>query len=69
MSKRRLRPAVEIVSDIGALAHDLQQHGDVEIVEAVKFCRTANPEIFAWLVSVLSSFRSRPQSNEARTNE
>jgi len=54
MSKRRLRPAAEIVSDIGALAHDLQHHNDTDIARAVTFCRTVNPEMFAWLVRALS---------------
>jgi hypothetical protein len=62
MTRRRLRPAAEIVSDIGALAHDLQHHSDAEIVEAVTFCRRVNPEMFVWLVNVLGSFRSRPDA-------
>lgn len=64
MTKRMRRPAVEVVSDIGALAHDLQCYYDEEIVEAVKVCRTVNPEMFAWLVRVLDSYRSAP-TNEA----
>ena len=63
MSVRHLRPAVDIVSDIGALAHDLQCHRDTDIVDAVRCCRTVNPEMFAWLVAVLSSFRSAPDAN------
>ena len=59
-NRRKLRPAIEIVSDIGSLGFDLQHHSDAQIVEAVKLLRTVNPELFAWLVQVLGSKRSEP---------
>lgn len=52
---RRLRPAAEIVSDIGSLGFDLQHHSDTEIAAAVAFLRRqVNPEMFDWLVKVLN---------------
>lgn len=50
---RRLRSAIEIVSDIGALGFDLQHHTEEQIAEAVKVLRTVNPEMFDWLVKSL----------------
>ena len=48
--------AVEIVSDIGQKAYQLQFHGDKEIEDAVAFLRKVNPEpgIFDWLVKILA---------------
>lgn len=60
MGKRKLRTAIEIVSNIGSLGFDLQHHSDVQIVEAVKLLRMVNPEMFEWLVRVLGSKRSEP---------
>lgn len=51
---RKLRPAVEIVSDIGALGFDLQHHTDGQIAEAVTVLRTVNPEMFDWLSRILA---------------
>ena len=53
MSRRRLRSALEIVSDIGALGFDLRHHSDEHIAAAVKLLRTVNPQMFDWLVRVL----------------
>jgi hypothetical protein len=53
MSRRKLRPAVELVSDIGSLGFDLQHHGEEQIREAVKLLRTVNPEMFDWLARLL----------------
>ncbi len=50
MSKRKLRPAIEIVSAIGSLGFDLQHHAEPDISEAVRVLRTVNPEMFDWLV-------------------
>lgn len=50
---RKLRPALEIISDIGALGFDLQHHSDAVIADAVTLLRTVNPELFSWLVQVL----------------
>jgi len=50
---RKLRPALNIVSDIGALGFDLQHHTDAEIADAVTLLRTVNPEMFDWIVKVL----------------
>jgi len=52
---RKLRPAVNIVSDIGSLAFDLHQHDEGQIAAAVELLRTVNPEMFDWLVRVLAS--------------
>lgn len=51
---RRLRPALELVSDIGKLGFDLQHHSDEQIAEAVQVLRTVNPEMFDWIVRALS---------------
>ena len=51
--KRRLRPALEIVSAIGSLGFDLQHHAEPDISEAVRVLRTVNPEMFDWLVRIL----------------
>jgi len=53
MSRRKLRPALELVSDIGSLGFDLQHHSDEQIREAVKLLRTVNPEMFNWLARLL----------------
>lgn len=70
---RRLKPAVELVSDIGAKAFDLQHHSDADIREAVKFLRTVNPEMFDWLVRILSDTgvdsQQRTADAVARTEE
>lgn len=50
---RRLRPAIEIVSNIGSLGFDLQQHDAVQIAHAVAILRKVNPDLFAWLVQAL----------------
>jgi hypothetical protein len=54
MSKRKLRSALEIVSDIGALGFDLQHHDDVTIAAAVDLLRTVNPGMFDYLAQVLA---------------
>lgn len=51
---RRLRPALDIVSDIGSLGFDLQHHDAASIAHAVAVLRTVNPDMFAWLVKALS---------------
>lgn len=53
MGKRRLRPAIEIISDIGSLGYDLQHHAEPDIAAAMTFIRQANPEMFDWLAKVL----------------
>lgn len=50
---RKLRPALEIVSGIGALGFDLQHHDSTQIAHAVAVLRTVNPELFSWLVQAL----------------
>lgn len=52
--RRKLRPAVELVSSIGELAFDLQHHSDEEIAEAVAVLRVVNPQMFDWLVEKLA---------------
>ena len=51
---RKLRPALNIVSDIGCLGFDLQHHDDAQIAAAVALLRKSNPEMFDWLVKVLA---------------
>ncbi len=51
---RQLRPAAEMVSDIGALGFALQHHSEAEIAHAVNFCRMVNPEMFDWLSKLLA---------------
>lgn len=50
---RRLKSAVELVSDIGSKAFDLQHHSDEEIREAVRMLRHVNGPMFDWLVLAL----------------
>lgn len=52
---RRLRSAVQLMSDIGSKAFDLQYHSDKDIAEAVAVLRDVNGPMFDWLVSRLSS--------------
>lgn len=51
---RKIRTAVELVSDIGSKGFDLQHHSDADIKAAVTLLRTVNPQMFDWLVRVLS---------------
>jgi hypothetical protein len=57
---RKLRPAVELVSDIGSLAFDLQHHSEEEIAEAVAVLRYVNPQMFDWLVEHLKAEAKEP---------
>jgi hypothetical protein len=57
---RRLRSAVELVSDIGSLGFDLQHHSEAQIAEAVRLLRTVNPQLFDWLVRVLTESAADP---------
>jgi hypothetical protein len=50
---RKLRSAIELVSDIGALGFDLQHHSDSDIAKAVQVLREVNGPMFTWLVKVL----------------
>lgn len=56
---RKLRPALNIVSDIGSLAFDLQHHSNEQIAEAVAILHTVNPEMFDWLVERLAGGSTR----------
>lgn len=47
------RNALDIVSDIGVIAFDLQRHTTEEIKDAVALLRTANPQLFDWLIVAL----------------
>lgn len=51
---RKLRPAISIISDIGCLGFDLQHYSDHDILVAMTFMRTANPEMFDFLAKVLA---------------
>lgn len=62
---RKLRPALEIVSDIGSLGFDLQHHDPVQIAAAVALIRTVNPEMIEWLARVLTEeAATRPAKKE-----
>lgn len=63
---RKLRPALNIVSDIGCLGFDLQHHSDEQIAAAVALLREVNPELFSWLVQALGAPMKRIQ-NEGKT--
>lgn len=51
---RKLRPALNIVSDIGCLGFDLQHHSEKDISEAVAFMRLSNQEMFDWIARHIS---------------
>lgn len=55
MGKRKLRPALDLVSDIGCLGFDLQHHSERDIALAVELLRKSNPDMFDWLVRVLAA--------------
>ena len=52
---RRLKSAVELVSDIGCKAFDLQHHSELEIRKAVALLRTVNAPMFDWLTQMLQA--------------
>lgn len=52
---RKLRPALDLVSDIGKLGFDLQHHSDEQIAEAVTMLRTVNPEMFDFISRQLAA--------------
>lgn len=54
MSRRKLRPAIELVSAIGSLGFDLQHHDEVQIAQAVSILRSVNGPMFDWIAQVLS---------------
>ncbi len=56
---RKLKPAAELVSDIGVKAMDLMAHPDEDVKLAVRFVAKVNPEIFDWLRRQLSDLPSR----------
>lgn len=60
MSRRKLRTAVELVSDIGSIGFDLQHHSKEQIAGAVAILRTVNPEMFEWLGRALASPSAEP---------
>jgi hypothetical protein len=53
MTRRQLKTAVEIVSDIGSKAFDLQHHDEREIIAAVALLRHVNGPMFDWLTQML----------------
>ena len=50
---RRQKSALEIVSDIGSKAFDLQHHSERDIIEAVVILRQVNAPMFDWLTQML----------------
>lgn len=65
---RKLRPAAELVSDIGSLAFTLRHHSTADIAEAVTFLRTVNPEMFDWLAKLLAA-QASPEPAERKVKE
>ena len=64
MSRRLVKSALELLSDIGSKAHDLQGHGPIEIAKAMVFMRECgNGPMFDWLRDALMS----PEASKART--
>ena len=55
MSRAQKKMAIEHLSDIGRAAFHLQAFTEAERVEAMRFMRTANPELFEFLVRVLTA--------------
>ena len=54
MGTRRVKSALELLSDIGSKASDLQGHGPLEIARAMQFMRECgNGPMFDWLVLML----------------
>lgn len=53
--KRDLVSAVQAVGDIGSLGLDLQRHSEADVIEAVRFLRKSNPDLFDYLSRVLAS--------------
>ena len=53
MTKRRLKTAIELVSDIGSVGFDLQHHSERDIAAAVAVLREVNGPMFDWLLRVL----------------
>lgn len=66
---RRLRSALDIVSDIGVLGFDLQRHNEKDIHAAVTLLRTANPEMFDWIVQQLQAHAPKCLCTDLRTDE
>jgi hypothetical protein len=55
VARRKLKPAVVLVSDIGASAMDLHGYGYLQTIEAMNFLYRVNPDIFDWLREMLNS--------------
>src|SRR5712691_7980 len=70
---QRLRPALDLVSDIGKLGFDLQHHSDEDIAAAVALLRSVNDPLFAWLVETLGTtspslrLEDDPENQSARS--
>ena len=70
---RRQKSAIEIVSDIGCKAFDLQYHSERDIIEAVVILRQVNGPMFDWLTQILiggtmvEMAKQSPPSPETRT--
>jgi hypothetical protein len=69
MAGRSTKTPVEIASDLGAKAHDLYMHGDVQARAALRVVAKVNPEMFAWLRDrLLDITRQRPEVADAIEN-
>lgn len=49
MTRKSTKTPVEIASDLGAKAHDLYMHGDVQARAALRVVARVNPDMLAWL--------------------
>lgn len=50
---RKQRMAIELLSDIGSKAYDLQVYTDPEIQAALAVMRSVNAPLFDWLTQLL----------------
>lgn len=66
MVRHSKKCAIELVSDIGSKAFDLQHHSDEEIAEAVALLRDVNAPMFDWLIRVLSGATRAHQHERER---
>lgn len=64
---RKLRSAIELVSDIGAKAFDLQHHNESDIREAIAVLRSVNGPMFDWLVRTLGARELREWAQHKAT--
>lgn len=55
MATKTGKMAIEYLSDIGKAGFELQRFTDAELVEAMKFMRVVNPELFTFIGNVIAA--------------